>query len=328
MPYEVVARFDEKNLAPGARGKRFNPSIIDFEGGYLFAYRDGWSGSCIHLVRLDAECRPIEKPRILPLNHRRANVGREDPRLFWHAGRPHISFIGVEGGPQMKGVVTHQLYARLSHDLRIEDTFFPAIHARRAWEKNHAYFEHDGTLFAIYTVDPWNWIMRVDGNATKFEHRTITPGPWSGGEQRGGAAPVRVGDEYWHFTHARRTSPTTGRPVYEAGLYTFDATPPFRPRRIIPSPIMIGTDTAQPAVDVNYADVVFPCGAVRDVRGLGFWMLSCGIHDRWSEIRAVRHDELESRLVKVVDVPKVRRRRWPVRTPVRRSTLTRRPSQI
>jgi FkbM family methyltransferase len=286
----AILTFDERNLWPGVPGKRFNPSIIEDGDGYLFCARNGWRGSDLYIGRLDRDFQPVGPPARLDLRHSEANYGREDPRLFRYGGRVHLSFIGVVGGRRIRH--TSQLFARLSPDgMRVEDVFCPEIPGRNLWEKNHQYFQHGDNLYAVYSVAPHK-ILHVEGNRATWAYDTPTAAPWHGGEIRGGAAPVLVGDEFWCFFHDRVER--NGHRVYRAGLYTFNAAPPFRVRRIIPEPLLIADPATKP--HDQYASVVWPGGAVlRD----DIWTLACGIHDRTTAFYQFSHRGLEDRLVRV-----------------------------
>lgn len=290
-------KLDRHSLWRGTPGERFNPGLLADGDGYLFAARNGWKGSDVLIGRLDARFRPVGPPRKLDLHHPiEAAFGREDPRLFWHDGRVHVSYIGVTGTSQGQIRHTSQLYARLSPTLDVEAVFSPAYAARKAWEKNWAFFSRPIAgkpgLLAVYSIAPHHCILKLDGErASVYSEATWSP-RWKGGEMRGGSPPVRVGDEYWHFFHDRVRG--QGHFVYRTGLYTFDAAPPFRPRRILPVPILTADESTKPGE--QYAAVVFCCGAVR--RG-DWWYLSHGIHDRWSEIHRFRHEDLDARLTGV-----------------------------
>src|SRR5256885_12693044 len=69
-------------------------------------------------------------------------------------------------------------------------------------------------------------MIRRPPRSTLFPYTTLFR------SMRGGAAPVRVGDEWWCFFHDRVES--GGHRIYRAGLYTFAAAPPFRVLRLIP----------------------------------------------------------------------------------------------
>jgi hypothetical protein len=249
-------RLDQHNLAVGTPGVRFNTSLIEWKDGYLMAFRNGWRGSEIYVVPLDGELREIGPAVKLNLTHSEANYGREDPRLFYFRGKIHVAYIGVVGGSLIRH--TSVLYARLSDSLRVEQVYCPHYPQRNLWEKNWSFFEHDGQLYAIYSIAPHR-ILSIDGERTKLAYETPTVAPWNPGtEMRGGASPVKVGDEFYHFFHSRVAS--GNHRVYITGLYTFDAEPPFRVRRMIPDPIDVADRSTKPRD--QYASVVFVCGAV------------------------------------------------------------------
>jgi hypothetical protein len=283
-------RFDETNLWRGVRGRRFNPSILADGDGYLFAVRDRfWWMSNIYIGRLGLDFRPIGPPQRLDLKHPDAETSREDPRLFLYRGRPHIAFMGAAHGG--RAPTQNQLFARLSvGGMTVEEVFFPHYPARQRWEKNWSFFEHGGELFAVYSFTPCR-ILRIDGNGAALAHETPTAPVWRGGEIRGGASPVRVGDELWCFTHDRIYD---GHLLYRTGLVTLDGRPPFAVRRMVPEPILTADRETKPTV--QYSSVVFAGGAVR--RGPD-WIVAHGIHDHWSELHSFSHADLESRLVPV-----------------------------
>jgi predicted GH43/DUF377 family glycosyl hydrolase len=281
-------RFDENTLWPDAPGRRLNPSILADGDGYLFCVRASWRRSNICIGRLDADFRPVGRPTQLTLEHPDAPSGREDPRLFRHKGQPHVAFTGMlMGRPTL---AMSQLCARLSADgMRVEGLFAPHYPPRRAWEKNWSFFDHRDDLYAVYSFTPCR-ILKIEGDVAIPAYETPTASPWRGGDIRGGAAPVRVGDELWCFTHDRISD---GRHwIYRTALVTLTGDPPFRVLRMLAAPILVADRETKPA---NYhASVVFAGGAVR--RG-DDWIVAHGIHDHWSELHLFSHAELESRLV-------------------------------
>ncbi len=288
-------RFDHRNLAPGRRGFRFNSSIVSWEGGgYLIAYRDGWSQSNIWTVPLDRQFRPCGEAVQAHTSISGASYGREDPRLFWFRGQLHLAFIGVQGRTRI--VRTNQCFARLGPDRTVDDAWTVELPGRRAWEKNWSLFEHADELYAVYLTHPFHMVVRIRSATAEVVHREPNFLPWSGGELRGGAPPVLVGDEFWSFTHDRVDLNGVG--TYRMHLYSFDAKPPFAPRRIVREPLLVADLKTKPS---GVACCVFPCGAVRTGDD---WIVSMGIHDRWTEIHKFAHADLDRRL-EPVEVPKV-----------------------
>lgn len=278
---------NHQSLYPHLSGMRFNCSLIADGDGYVFAWRDGWRGSNIWACRMTPDFQPLGDAVRLDLPHKEANYGREDPRLFRFRGQLHVSFIGVVGGRRIRH--TSQLYARMGDDLRVQQVFYAQGYGRRFWEKNHGYFEHDGQLYAVYTINPHR-VLRID-DETASEASTSPGFSWPCEEPRGGAPPVRVGNEFWSFFHSRQWH--NGRLRYNVGLYCFQAAPPFAITRYVPEPIF-EADLEQK--HDNYADVVFTGGAVPLADN---WLIAVGVHDRWSEILSFHRDELEARMVKL-----------------------------
>ncbi len=284
----VVASFNEYSLAPGYPGKRFNSSMVKHGDGYLLSYRDGWEGSEIHLIRLNKDLAPASPPQKLNLFHpREANYGREDPRLFWHKGQLHVSYIGVVGGHAI--LHTSQLYARLNAMFQVEEVLYPHYPPRNSWEKNWGFFSHEDVLYASYSISPHR-VLKINGPNSEMLYNTPTPFPWAGGELRGGTPPIPVGNEYWSFFHSR--SEVRGHRIYDIGVYAFEAKPPFHITRVTPKYIAIADPSTKPAD--QYASVLFPCGAVLDGDR---WLVAMGVHDRWTEIREFSHEQLQREMV-------------------------------
>lgn len=300
-PPSFVARIDHHSHWPTMPGLRFNSSLIRWEDGYLFAYRHGWRGSNIFLGRLDSAYRAIGQPWKLDLYHaQQANYGREDVRLFWFRGRLHVSYVGVMG--HHHGIATSVLYARLSSDLKVEQVYYPHYARRTAWEKNWGFFEHDGELYAVYTITNHR-ILHIQSEEASLAYWSSSAVPWGPKtEMRGGASPILVGNEYWHFFHSRY-EPRGRKRQYMTGVYAFEARPPFRITRILPEPILIADPRTNAGRDVNYADVVFIGGSepVHSEFGrVDHWLLCHGVHDRHSEVHRWTHAELEARMVRVL----------------------------
>jgi len=274
-------------------GRRFNASIIRWgDSGYLLAWRNGWRGSEIYLSELGSDFRPNGRHYgPLALRHSEAGYGREDPRLFMHDGALHVAYIGVVGGSRIRH--TSQLYARLNADLTVSRVHYPHYEKRNGWEKNWQFFSHDDALYAIYRAAP-HQVLRINGDAARLAFETPWQTGWRGGEIRGGAAPVRVGDEYWCFFHDKISK--DGRLVYRMGLYTFEARPPFRPLRVIREPLLSADAGSFKVLHDNYCNCVFPGGAVEHGT---HWIIAAGVHDRWAELHRLNHVELETRLVSV-----------------------------
>lgn len=293
--HQGVLTYDHTTLYPGLPGKRFNPSVIAWEGGYVFCWRDGWKGSDLWACRMGKDFRPVGDAVKLDIVHPDANYGREDPQLYVHDGQLEVALVGVLGhGGRV--TQTHVLYAKLNADLTVSRVFAPkapGVHPNQ-WQKNWQWFSWGGERYAVYSISPHR-VLRVCGDWCGWLPDTQPPFQWPGGEMRGGASPVRVGDEYWCFFHDR-VKGRAGRDQYRVGLYTFEAKPPFRVQRYIPHPILAADPLTQPAAERNYCDVLFPRGAVRDGAD---WVLSCGVHDRFTELHRLSAANLERQLLRI-----------------------------
>lgn len=244
--------------------EHFNCSLAEWQGRSYLASRSGWIGR-VAISELDANHQPVATWR-LNTEHPLTRHGSEDPRLFVHRGRMHVSFSGYH-----RGAGTSQMYARLHDSLRhVEQIHIPAYEKAQAWEKNWQFFEYGGELHSVYTVAPQHVILRHDGDQAIEIARTNARLRWPGIHLRGGAPPVRVADEYYHWFHTVRV----GKNVYEygIGLYTFEARPPFSPARFVPTVMLVSAGT----VPGQVKSVTFPCGAM--LRG-GKWLVSYGRHD-------------------------------------------------
>jgi predicted GH43/DUF377 family glycosyl hydrolase len=175
--------------------------------------------------------------------------------------------------------------------LEVQEKYLPHYPHRREWEKNWSAWSYEGLMFASYSISPHR-VLRIDGNETR-SYETKWSHKWSGGELRGGASPVRVGDEFFHFFHGLTTQ-ANGRRLYNVGCVVYEARPPFKVKRYTPDPLDVADPKTCP--QGQYADVIFTCGAVK----VGDqWALSMGVHDRHCEIRFYSAEEVERRLVTV-----------------------------
>lgn len=277
-----IIRIDENNMLPEYHGKRLNGSLMPYRGGYLFAWRNDWGNACIWAVNLTRDMKPIGIGKRLALNHRYAMSGREDPRLFMHKGKPHIWFTGWMGMRTTEWMQANILFARINDDLNTEDIFFPAIPQRDRYEKNHAYFDWNNYTFCVYSISP-HVVHQVYCNKVIKTYKTENKINWRYGYLRGGASPVLHKGEYWHFFHGM--SEIDGKRLYSIGVAVFEARPPFRITKVTHEPL----DVAVP--DAAGFGCIFPCGAFHEN---GHWVVSCGVQDRWIELRYYSDQQLDA----------------------------------
>ncbi len=273
----------EKVVRIGLPG-HFNCSLVQHEGLLLLASRDRETGAGVALSELGPDYQP-RWTRRLSIVHPRASAACEDPRLFFFGGQLHCAFIGVEHDGRDWHV--HQMVCRLGDDGEVEEVWLPEYAARTVQEKNWQFFEHEGELYSVYTVSPHVVLRHRGGKAEKVAH-TAARLAWPGCHLRGGAPPVRVGDERYHFFHCVKER--DGQKEYSTGVYTFAARPPFEMCRAAETPILLPDEHDRPP---GLVSVVFPCGALlRD----GQWIISYGYQDRECRIAVFAAEEIEKRL--------------------------------
>lgn len=290
---------DRKSIGPakttrvhGLTQRAFNPSLTYHGGRLLLCYRNSLSGSNLFIVPLNDALQPADTPTLLRLSHPLCGGGQEDPRLFHHGSRLHVAFNGV----QVQGGKTtvHVLFAAMDDALRVERVWEPRYAGRRAWEKSWAPFEaDDGSLYSVYQplYQGRHFVLRHIGDRAYPAAAEPWRPAWQGGDLRGGAAPVRVGGEFWAFFHGY--SHALG---YTLGLYTFDAVPPFKPLRYTPVPLLRDESTPAQRGPGELA-AVYPCGAVPRPDG-NSWLASYGLHNTHCEIAEFRSSDLEKAMVK------------------------------
>jgi predicted GH43/DUF377 family glycosyl hydrolase len=247
-------------------------------------------------VELGPDLKPVWPVRYRKLHprHDRCAGGRDDPRLFVYRGRLHASFTGVE--VRGESTIAHVLLARLGSDWQVEECWEPHYPKRAAWEKNWAFFDAGGVLHAVYGLQPHR-VLRFDerGQHVAAEFETDARLAWGWGYLRGGAPPVKVGDEYWHWFHGALDH-APGTRTYTGAVVVFDADPAsgFRVKRWTPEPVLLPSDVGgDPQRPVK---VVFPAGALLED---GKWLVSFGLDDGACLIARYDHDAIERMLVPV-----------------------------
>ncbi len=270
---------------------QLNASLIQHGGRMLMAYRLKWHNSEIWLCELDDEWRPLWNRRLDIPRGRSNDIAVEDPRLFLHDGRLHVSYVGVATGTRRGEHAISVCYCRLRDDLSVAENHAPHYSRRQRVEKNWQFFEQDGALWAVYSVSP-HVVLRIDGSEAHEVYRQDWNPDWSGGLLRGGASPVRRGDSFFCFFHGALDG--TGPRTYTLGCYTFDAKPPFRPLQITRHPLLEPDPADQPLP--HMAHCVYPCGAVWR---RGRWLVSFGYYDHQVWMAELGHASLEHSLAPV-----------------------------
>jgi len=186
-----------------------NPAIQRFNDGWVMAYKvvtARYQRERFAICRLD-EARNVLPGSVVPLSDTIPNITPQvgDPRLVVHRER-------------LWAVYCHFRLPSLLYLVELDgDTLAARGPARplllddRQWqEKNWMLFEHDGELWAVYTIAP-HVILRLDmreRDAIRCRRAYATAWDVSSyarryGEPRGGSSPVRVGAAYYAFFHSR-----------------------------------------------------------------------------------------------------------------------------
>lgn len=259
-------------------GRRFNCSLLRFGDKNLLAYRDSYTNSKISIVELDTQWRVVNNI-LITLKHPSATMGQEDPRLFVFHSKLHVMFSGLlwlRGKMQVS-----ILFAELNNKLETVRVWEPK-YAKRTYpmEKSWSPFEYEGELYIVYSVAPLHQVLHIDTYTSKAElvYSTHTHSIWTGGHLRGGAAPVLVGDEYYHWFHGHKSKQIRNITWYDysVGLYTFEAKPPFAIKRMARNPVWVGDTTKTHLNIVDNKNVIYPCGAMLNGKQ---WYISAGHQD-------------------------------------------------
>lgn len=285
-------------LLPSPR--HWNAGMFEHAGSLWLAYRhhrmDLPDARCaIALTKIDPlTLQPIGKSQLLNLSGHTGTEHFEDPRLFEFKGEPHISYTEMSGyrpGVDYNCVVK---YAKLSLERgkwKVVQAYHPRYGKNNGFskEKNWVFFEADGRLFCFYQGTPKHIVLEINEGRIVTEY--ITAGPsWPWGDIRGGAQPVRMGNHFVHVFHSSLPTETPPHFVrYYAGVYTFDAKPPFAVKAISVRPLAAGSEEDGHQVDPRYVAgwkpfVVFP-GGLAPTGVEGKYYLSMGVND-WQTVIA------------------------------------------
>lgn len=258
--------------------RAFNPSIVRWKGKILLSFRipdqdNDWK-SCIGLIWLNEDFSPNGYPYIL--NTRETNPGipsrSQDARLIVNNSDELYIVFNDNLGKKDRGI-PKMFYAKVwfENNHFLVKNIIPLNNyegeRRKRWEKNWVPFFYNERLLFAYSINPHRIIA-------PFHHSCLTIAnskaeliwPWGLERIFGGTPALLVKDEYLAFFHSScgMQSVQSDRERvghYFFGAYTFEKDPPFRIKKISPSPI-IATGMYRPAISQHR--IVFPGGFMMD----------------------------------------------------------------
>lgn len=288
---------DSTKLIPAPH--HYNPALTEIDGDLWMCYRmhkaDGFSDNV--MVKLDKAFQPIpETNKVIDIPKIYDDQDFEDPRLWWFEGKLHLSYTMWRRTLQQNG---KWLYMPRIESCTLDKDFNVTETQEYSWggnrqgqmQKNWTFFEHDGQLHWTYFYDP-HQVVKIEDGMEKLagNHKGME---WQWGVIRGGTPPVRVGNEYWAFTHSRQGNIFAAQEArYFAGVYCFEAGGQFKPTRWIPEPLLVGSE-----LDKQWAGnlkCVFPSGCVRRGDDL---VVSIGSNDMECAIGVFSIDELAKKMI-------------------------------
>lgn len=264
--FELNECFDDENkivkatkriylsACPGA----YNPSIIQFNDGYLLTFRylpnrseESWI-SYIGIIHLNKSFDPISKIQLLDtrLYNSSTPSQSEDARIFSCNNRLYVVYNDNMDLVFPSTWERRDMYiAELVYDGRkfIVGEPLKLVHETKyrqsPWQKNWSPFEWNGSLLFSYMISPHEVIIpdMETGICSPF-CMTHKPIMWRHGMIRGGTPAELVDGEYLAFFHSGIITSSLSSDNqdfwhYFMGAYTFSAEPPFEITGISQDPI-------------------------------------------------------------------------------------------
>lgn len=249
---------------------------------HLLYPAEGSKATLVHAV-LDDAFKPVsQRPLIIT-----PDLHCEDPRLFLYRGKLYMAYNGASYKPSS----FRQHICDISSG---QPGPVYALERCQPTDKNWMYFERDGNLYAVYSIDP-HVVVRIDGDKIEEAGRSdhgLKRNIWWYGEPRGGSCPWYIGnDEFLTFFQSHYIPAGFYRRVYVMGAYVFSAKPPFEIKRITHKPLI-----APESTDTTMHAVVFPGGAVfKDDK----WVVPFGYNDVESRVAIFTREAVDSLMVKI-----------------------------
>lgn len=220
----------------------------------------------------------------------------EDPKLFHHQNKLHISYVvGMYPGGGNCGftpcVVGYGPLVKEDGKWRVEqhNQIKYAGNDFTSQVKNLVFISHGGKLYCVYQVSPEQIVFEVEGDKIMQIWRTKTP-EWAYGQMKGGSNPLMYQDQWLRFFHSRTGKARAARDFrYHIGALLMDSQPPFQVTAVSKEPILSGDEEYIPGHKFWKPNVVF-AGTV--IERDGNYVLAYGHNDSQCRTITLRPEDL------------------------------------
>lgn len=273
----------------------YNPSIIQWKGRILMAYRyhpNGAGASKLAMAELDSELRVTTNiPIDIPLG------ATEDPRLFTYGDNLCISYVVSTMPNRNPTCVIRWGVLKEGKTWTVEGQWLINYgkNDNTSMEKNWVFHEEEGALKVIYQTCPVTEKLSVDQEKVMAVDRKNQLARWKWGGIRGGTVPLRLSNgRQFRFFHSRLDNePVPTRWRYYVGAMLLDGEGNIQ--AVSRRPILKGSEyddlavTEAASCSHRKMNVVFPLGVMKRE---DHWLLSVGINDCQCGLVTVKEENL------------------------------------
>jgi predicted GH43/DUF377 family glycosyl hydrolase len=271
---------EEKQIEIPGYPYAFNPTIVNWQGGLLLAFRinDHLTATTnqMGLVWLDSAFNPIGRVHLLETRHKSPYLPpkEQDPRLIACDDELYLVYNNIIGPIELE--MRRVFIAKVQNEngaFFIEEPevmlLFEGVNKRM--EKNWVPFIWQEKLLLAYSINPHRIFAPLfSGNRCQTLAKTSFLNDWEWGELRGGTPALVDEGEYLAFFHSYKemsSVQSNGKKIshYFMGAYTFALDPPFAITHISDKPIVGQKFYREPFYKTwKPLRVVFPGGFICD----------------------------------------------------------------
>lgn len=250
--------------------KAYNASIIEYEDGYLMAFRYDtyihpvWQHrkayhQFVGIIQLDENFIP--KGPWLPFPYENSY----DPRLCKIGDTTYIIFASpndLDRDTLSSSRLNLCAFSITLEGIHIDKHLPLKVPFQNIWEKNWVLFDYDNKPYLSYTIDPHVIVKPslINGDCKEIS-RIQQKIHWPYGIIRGGTPAIKVDGTYLGFFHSSAFDPATGFHTFYVGAYTFSPEPPFQLLKISSAPFSHPDFFSTPRISIAAGkSVVFPGG--------------------------------------------------------------------